>query len=96
MEDTFLFELLERKYIDSYREKLEKNNINNMTQDVIDAREALEKSLDKDRLKLFKNYISARENKEMYIDLFAETRILNYGIKIGMSLQKAFDEYDDV
>ena len=96
MENTFLFELFESKYIDCYREKLEKDNFGNMSQDVIESREALEKSLNKEQLKLFKSFLLDLVNKDMCINLYADTRIFNYGIKIGMSLQKSFDEYDEI
>ncbi|MDE6598419.1 MAG: hypothetical protein K2K60_07250 [Clostridia bacterium] len=95
MENTFLFELFESKYIDCYREKLEKDNFDNMPKRVAEARDALEKTLNEDQLKLFKSYLYERDNKDIYINLYTETRIFYYGIKIGMILQEAFEEYDD-
>ncbi len=95
MDETFLYELVARKYIYDYREQLEKDNSDNLSKCVAEGREALEKALNKEQLKLVDRYLAELDYKNGYINLMTGTRILNYGIKIGMNLQKSFDEYEE-
>lgn len=59
-----------------------------------EALEGLEKKLGKQEQELLITYSLAIENKLDYIYYNLNIKILNYGIKIGMDLQKAFEDYE--
>ena len=95
MEDSIIHELVFRKYIYSYREQLEKDESDNISKWVREARADLEKCLTAEQLKLVDKYKHDLILREEDIDIQTEIRLLNYGIKIGMQLQKAFDKFDE-
>lgn len=94
MEDSIIFELLEDKYVGKYREELSKEE-NNFTKWINQSREALEKAFNKEQLNLADNCIKDIQRHEYFIDYQVGIKILNYEIKIGMELNKAFSDIDN-
>ncbi len=91
MEKSLLYELLTQSYIYDYRNELEKEENDNLSKWLREAREVLEKNLTAEQLKLVQSFEYRLNSREEYIDFQTGIRILNYGVKIGMELQKAFD-----
>ncbi len=91
MEKSLLYELLMQSYIYDYRNELEKEENDNLSKWLREAREVLEKNLTAEQLKLVQSFEYRLNSREEYIDFQTGIRILNYGVKIGMELQKAFD-----
>ena len=94
MEDSIIHELVFRRYIYDYKEQLEKDESDNISKWVCEAREKLEKELNEEQLKLVDKYIFDLQLRKEDIDIQTEIRLLNYGIKIGMQLQKDFDNFE--
>lgn len=95
MEDSIIYGLLFRNYIFDYRKQLEKDESDKISKWVLESREKLEKNLSAEQLELVDSYKHFLTLREEDIDVQTEIRILNYGIKIGMELQKAFDGFED-
>ena len=91
MEKSLLYELLTQSYIYDYRNELEKEENDNLSKWLREAREVLEKNLTAEQLKLVQSFEYRLNSREEYIDFQTGIRILNYGVKIGLELQKAFD-----
>lgn len=91
MEKSLLYELLMQSYIYDYRNGLEKEENDNLSKWLREAREVLEKNLTAEQLKLVQSFEYRLNSREEYIDFQTGIRILNYGVKIGLELQKAFD-----
>lgn len=91
MEKSLLYELLMQSYIYDYRNELEKEENDNLSKWLREAREVLEKYLTAEQLKLVQSFEYRLNSREEYIDFQTGIRILNYGVKIGLELQKAFD-----
>lgn len=95
MEESLLYELIERKYLSDYREKLNNEENDNLSKWLRESREVLEKNFNADQLKLIDRYVYYLDTREDYINFQVDTKLLNYGVKIGMQLQKAFDEEEN-
>lgn len=95
MEKSLIYELLSIKYITKYRAELEKEEDDNLTKWYNAARLALEEKLDAEQMKLLKKYNFNYGMREEYIDFQVDIMVLNYGIKIGMELQKALDAIEN-
>lgn len=95
MEKSLLYELLMQSYIYDYRNELEKEENDNLSKWLREAREVLEKNLTAEQLKLVQSFEYRLDSREGYINFQTGIRILNYGVKIGMELQKAFDDIDE-
>lgn len=93
MEESLIYDLLSHKLYE-YRQKLEKEE-NNFSEWIKKSREDLEKSLTSEQLKLVDSYKHNLILREEDIMIREEMKLLNMGIKIGMQLQKAFDEERD-
>lgn len=91
MEDSLLYDLLEAKLLYNFRAELEQQNGDNFSRWVNEARKELENKLSEKQLKLVDKYVSSVNLREEEINFNMGIRTLNYGIKIGMQLQKAFD-----
>lgn len=89
MDNSLIFDLIEIKLL-KYREQIEKENA--YLKDISEAREKLEKSLSTEQFELVKSYGHTLLLREEDIELQCEIKLLHYGIKIGMQMQKAFDE----
>lgn len=95
MENSLIFDALEEMYIGDYRETLEKQDDGNFTKWVQQSREVLEKTLNKEQLALVDSNIRDIRRREEFIDYNVGIRILNFGIKIGMELKKAFYDFEN-
>lgn len=93
MEATTLFNLLDKKLL-PYYEKLQNEDPDEIAK-LEDMRKELEKALTDEQLKLSNKYKHSCALREESIEILMQIRILNYGVKIGMELQKAFDLFDD-
>lgn len=93
MEATTLFDLLDQKLL-PYYEELQKEDPDEIAK-LENMREELEKALTDEQLKLSDTYKNSCALREELIEIQMQIRILNYGVKIGMELQKAFDLYDE-
>ena len=83
MEKSLLYELLMQSYIYDYRNELEKEENDNLSKWLREAREVLEKNLTAEQLKLVQSFEYRLNSREEYIDFQTGIRILNYGVKIG-------------
>ena len=92
MQDSLLFDLLQAKLLYNFREELEQQNGDNFSRWVNEARKELENKLNEKQLKLVDKYVSSINLREEEINFNVGIKTLNYGIKIGMQLQKAFDQ----
>lgn len=93
MDDSIIYDLLSLK-LHKYRKKLE--NIDNIfAKWVKESREELENSLSKEQLTLVDKHIHNLVLKEEEIELLYQINLLNYGIKIGMQLQEAFEKFSE-
>lgn len=95
MEISILYELLFNRYIGDYRKELENEKDDNFTKWLNTSRIELEKTLNTEQLQLLNKYKHNYDLREEDIDFQTGIKILNYGIKIGMELQKAFDSEED-
>ena len=93
MEDTFLYDLVETA-LWKFREKLKNKTDGNFYEEVKKAQKKLESELNEKQLKLAYDYAHSVLMREEYIQLSYDIRVLNYGVRIGMQLQKAFDSYE--
>lgn len=94
MEGTFLYDLVEAD-LREYRVKLEKDTKNVYNKWVVEWREKLENALNAEQLDIADGYAHSLRAWDEDIQLMYEIRVLNYGVKIGMELQKAFDDYEE-
>lgn len=92
MEDSILYDLIEAWYLGKYREMLNKENDDYFSQSVIKSRQLIEKTFNEEQLKLIDRYRHEITLREENIEIQTSIKLLNYGVKIGMQLQKAFDE----
>ena len=92
METSFLYDLIYMVKLKDYRDKLEKDENDGFFKDERKAREELEKTLSTEQLKLLKDYIFHFDLRLDYLNYQTDIKLLNYGVKIGMELQKAFDD----
>ncbi len=92
-EESIIYELLHSKYIYAYREKLLEEDTN-FTKWVRESRESLEKTLNSNDMKLVNKFITDNNMCEDYIDYQTGIKILNYGIRIGLQIQKALNDFE--
>lgn len=94
MEGTFLYDLV-AICLRKYRMQLEKDTKNVYNKWVVEWREKLENALNAEQLDIADGYAHSLRAWDEDIQLMYEIRVLNYGVKIGMELQKAFDDYEE-
>lgn len=92
MENSLLYDLLERK-LNAYYDKLVTADKTEL-EEIKDARAKLEKALTKEQLELSDAYKHLCVLRDEYIEFQVKIRLLNYGVRIGMQLQKSFVDYD--
>ena len=91
MEDSILYDLIAARTSKYYDELTEDKN-NNFYKWKQEAKEKAEKTLNKEQLDLVDSYIYSANLYQEYIDMSIGLKLLNYGVEIGMQLQKAFTE----
>lgn len=89
--ESLLFDLLEPE-LQKYRHKIDDNRDDNFTGWVAESRAELENKLSAEQLKLVDSHLHDVLLKYDDTELMIQIRLLNLGVKIGMQLQKAFDE----
>lgn len=96
MEYSEIYNLLDNKILHEWREEIEKNGKDSwFMAGVREAFEKLEPKLDEEEKKLLTDYSLAIENKLDYIYYNLKIKILNFGVKIGMELERAFAEFEE-
>ena len=93
--ESILYELMEHECVYELKERLTQENKNLDIQDLETEKEKLEAILDDDGKKILGRYALALENWFDYLNYNACIEILNKAVKIGMELQKAFDNFAD-
>ncbi len=88
MQESFICDLIEMAHLGELREKLRNDESYNC---VKDDNAALD-TLNPEQFKLVKDYIFNCHLKEEFIYRQSDIKLLNYGIKIGMQIQKSFDD----
>lgn len=91
MEDSLVHELLSLKLC-LYRHELEQVD-DNFTKWENQSREKIENSLSQEQLEQVDKYLHNHNLREEGIELQYEIKLLNYGIFLGMQLQKAFEKF---
>ncbi|MCL2061566.1 MAG: hypothetical protein FWH03_02970 [Firmicutes bacterium] len=91
MEKSKIYDLLDNELLHKWKTEIEKAESGSWfftnAQEVF---EELEKGLDKHEKVLLKTYALAIENKVDYVEYMLKIKVLNFGIKIGMELEKSF------
>lgn len=95
MEKSKIYDLLDSKLLHEWRDKVEKAESDTwfFAKEKAVFNELYEK-LDEQEKELLKSYSLAIENKLDYIYYNLKIKILNYGIKIGMEIEKSFSEQE--
>lgn len=92
MEFAFLYDLLEREFVE-YRKKQEKSDTYFNTCERKE-KEMLKNMLNEEQNEFFKRYCHSKALVEEDIDYAVGMRILLYGIKIGIGLIKGFESIE--
>lgn len=92
MEESFICDLIEMAHLGELREKLRNDESYNCVKDDNAALDKLKNTLNPEQFKLVKDYIFQNQLKEEFIYYQSDIKLLNYGIKIGMQIQKSFDD----
>ena len=92
MIESLIYDFIEMSNLGEYRDKLKSDENDIFAKYEREAWEKLEKAVTKEQIKLVDSYTHQINMREEYIDSQTEIKLLNYGIKIGMQLQKAFDD----
>ena len=91
MEDSIIYDYLDPKMLYPYREELKKAD-GSLTNWEREEKEKLVKSLNEEQKNLLDTYLHSLSLLEEDIDLQVGIRTLNYGIKIGMRLQRSLKD----
>ncbi len=94
MKNSIIYEMLDIIHINDYRDTLYQEK-NNFAKWVSETKDELEKNFDKTQLELIEKYENRIRTREEYIYYQMGVKILDYGIKIGMELCKAFEEIEE-
>lgn len=101
MEDSVIYDLLLMEKLGPYREELEKKE-DGFKKMADEEREKLKTTLNEEQLELVDKYVHSLNLHEENVNFQVESRALNFGIKIGVQLQKSikdlyryFDEEND-
>ena len=92
MQESFICDLIEMAHLGELREKLRNDESYNCVKDDNAALDKLKNTLNPDQFKLVKDYIFQNQLKEEFIYRQSDIKLLNYGIRIGMQIQKSFDD----
>ena len=93
MQESMLYDLMLKAELYNYRDKLEKEDCL-FKSDMLKEKKRLTDVLDDEKIKLLNIFVANHQN---YLDSFNEpiiVRVLNQGIKIGMQIQEAFNEFE--
>lgn len=93
MEASVIYDLLLMEKLGPYREELgkEEDSFKKMADE---EREKLKTTLNEEQLELVDKYVHCLYLHEEDINFQVELRALNYGIKIGVQLQKSIKDLD--
>lgn len=92
--ETFLYDMFELSHYYKWLEELEKMDCPIMREAQM-VREELEKELSEKDKELLSCYSFALGRRLDYINHHLNIKIYNFGIQIGMELQKSFVKYKD-
>lgn len=93
MEDSVIYDLLLMEKLGPYREELGKEE-DGFKKLADEEREKLKTTLNEEQLELVDKYVHSLYLHEEEVNFQVELRALNYGIKIGVQLQKSIKDLD--
>ncbi|MDE6690844.1 MAG: hypothetical protein K2K04_02630 [Clostridia bacterium] len=91
MDEAILYDLICDKTIDKWRDEFEKEDCP-IKQNMFKQRDLLYAAVDEENRKLVDRYKLAIENYFDYLYLCVDIKLINTCIKIGMEMQKFYDE----
>lgn len=89
-----LFDLIEKERLYDLREKIEERDEIGFHKKMQEQREALEATLNDEQKKLLSYFALSLENKMDQIHYEVEVYLTGYVFRLGMEMQRAFDEED--
>lgn len=96
MEKSKIYDLLDGELLHKWKDKIEETERDTcFFTNVQETLTELAKTLNEDEKQLLKSYTLAIENKLDYIFYNLKIKLLNFGIKIGMELEKSFAEFEE-
>lgn len=92
MEVSVIYDMLAPEKLDKYRKELFEKEQGNFKKWIDESREEIEKTFNKEQIKIIDEYIRNLQRLEDYVDFQVEVRAMNYGIKIGVQLQNSIKD----
>ena len=92
MDTSLLYDCIELSRLGKFRENVRKDDACGFLKDELELRKKLESALNEEQLELVDSYFHCVRMCEEHVYFYSDIKLLNYGIKIGMQIQKAFDE----
>lgn len=94
MDEAILYDLICDKTIDKWRDEAEKSDDCAFKKDMLKHMDLLYAAVGEENRKLVDHFKQAVENYLDYIYFCVHIKLINTCIKIGMELQKFYDEND--
>lgn len=95
MDNTKLYDMVERYYLYKWQEEIEKDKDCLFANETKELRASLKSELNETAAEIFRRYDYTLRNYNEYVQLMLGIRLLNLGIELGMSLKDGFSENDD-
>lgn len=94
MDDAILYDLIAPRTIYKWRDEVETEdcNIKNI---LLQERDLLYEAVGESKRDLVKNFELAADNYWSYVFYYVDVKLINTCIKIGMELQKFYDQYEE-
>lgn len=93
MDEAILYDLICRETVDKWRDEIEKEDCA-IKENMLKQKDLLYAAVEESNRDLVNRYRLAIENYFDYISLCVDIKLINTCIKIGMELQKFYDEND--
>lgn len=94
MDEAILYDLICDKTIDKWRDEAEKDDTCAFKKDMFKQRDLLYEAVGENNRELVNHFKLAVENYLDYIYFCVHIKLINTCIKIGMELQKFYDDND--
>lgn len=92
MDEAILYDLICKKTVDKWRDEIENEEDCLLKKNMFKARDALCEAVEESKRKLVDHYRLAIENYWDYLSIVVDIKLINMCIKIGMEIQKFYDE----
>lgn len=94
MDEAILYDLIAPRTIYKWRDEVETEdcNIKNI---LLQERDLLYEAVGESKRDLVKNFELAADNYWSYVFYYVDVKLINTCIKIGMELQKFYDQYEE-